>query len=186
MIYQELREVMEKIESLKPEWKLAQGAILSAEQEFSDLRYKICLEKQIAEGIIRCEIKVGPTGASEDNLWGDGREGDEIFSHNATVKVSLAKHSDPDKFICFFSECYGGAKYVLFKKRTFWKGYIKYMGKRLIKNPSEEYQFLRKYVEAVDAALYKAKTEEQQIAEKERNQKYQQQEQDCKKIFFGR
>ena len=60
------------------------------------------------------------------------------------------------------------------------------MGKRLIKNPSEEYQFLRKYVEAVDAALYKAKTEEQQIAEKERNKKYQQQEQDCKKIFFGR
>ena len=49
MISQELREVMEKIESLKPEWKLAQGAILSAEQEFSDLRYKICLEKQIAE-----------------------------------------------------------------------------------------------------------------------------------------
>ena len=34
MISQELREVMEKIESLKPEWKLAQGALPRLDLEF--------------------------------------------------------------------------------------------------------------------------------------------------------
>lgn len=187
MISQELRKVMERIERLEPRWELIRGGSrFSAEQESNNPEYGLCFEKQIPEGIIRCEFKAGPTGNSEYDLCGDGHEGDNIFTHYASMKVSLVKHSELDNFICIFNEWYGGAQYVIFRKKTFWKGYIKSYEKKLIKNPSEEYQFLRKYIEMVDASLFKVKTEERLMAEKERQQKYQQQEQECKNIFFGK
>lgn len=182
VISQELREVMDKIERLEPQWKLIPGFVFSAEQERDDPRFGVCFEKQTTDGIIHCSIMVRPTGCSWQDIYGDGHEGDKIFSHEAIIMIDIAQQSQINNFITVFNEWYGGAKYVIVVKRSFLKGYIKGGELRLIQKPSEEYQFLRKYVEIVDAALYKIEINKRLKAEEER----QQQEQDCKKIFFGK
>lgn len=182
MISQELREVMAKVEGLKPQWKLIPGFVFSTEQERDDPRFGVCFEKQTTDGIIRCSIMVRPTGRSWQDIYGDGHEGDKVFSHEAIITIDFAQQSQIDHFITVFNEWYGGTKYVIVVKRSFFKGYIKGGELRLIQKPSEEYQFLRKYVETVDVALYKIEINERLKAEEERQQK----EQNCKNIFFGK
>lgn len=188
VISQELREVMAKIERLKPEWEICR--VVRESESFTEadmvyIRCSISFRKRTDVGIINCTIEIVPTEYS-GGYFPEDKEGAEVSTHYAHIIIHLAKHSCPDNFVKIFDKNYDGAKYALIIKRSFWKNYITNYEKRLTKKPSEEYLFLRKYVATMSENIFKIKTRERLIAEQERQQKYQQQEQECKNIFFGK
>ncbi len=165
MISQELREVMERIERYGPNWEYSY-------YEESEI-WGIDFNKQTAEGTLDCAIRIK-------------LRGEEVDRGCVSIYVGFAQYIYPpqknmnggqvvgERVTVFYRE-YSGAEYVWVEKKSFWSGAHKGGEERLIKYPSEECQYLKAYSEVIA----------KDIADK-RNKEREQNEQECKKIFFGK